>query len=316
MVERALLIVMGLGTAGWAEARAAFVPGHIYVLDSPAEPCALQPPGYPNDRIWEVDPATGAFSLFAEIPDGLCGVTTGLAFTPDGTALRTASFWNSTILEINGDGNTSIALGPQNGIAGPGGQNGIAYNATGDFFVFNIFDVLKFPAAGGPPVIVGPEIWGPGPLAVGPGGDVYIGDPGVGSASSTILRLTPDGALTTFDADHGALSLTTASNGDLFALSGTSLFQYVGGDPLSRGLVASLGPVASSSSIALSLDEETVFWASAGHLFSVDIATGSVVELVDLPGFSAGAGIAVAVPEPALLIPSMAVLVRFVRRRR
>ncbi|MBI5866595.1 MAG: hypothetical protein HZB38_19180 [Planctomycetes bacterium] len=84
--------------------RAGFVPGRLYVSGS-AGPCEEGP----NQAVFEFDPVTRESRMFAQLPEPICGFMTGLAFTPDGSRLRASVWDSSSIVEIDGDGNISVA---------------------------------------------------------------------------------------------------------------------------------------------------------------------------------------------------------------
>lgn len=157
--------------------------------------------GGPPDQIWEVNPQTGESRVFATLPPEICGGFQGLAFTPDGQYLRVGSFWDSQVLQIDGDGNFSVALGPEDGLNPPNGFNNLAYGAAGNFFVGTVLPtrILKFPAEGTPPTVFANRqdgIIGSTSLSFAPTGALY----------ATVF----DGGLTyRFDPDGGGEQFTS-----------------------------------------------------------------------------------------------------------
>ena len=132
-------------------ARGQFIPGHVFVSQARDEPCNF--PSVANDRIWEIDPETGEFRLFVELPhQEFCALLSGLTFTPDGTRLRASAWARHAILEFDSEGNFTVVLDLFDGIAFPGGFNNLAYDEDGNFYVVNSFGngLLRFPADGGP----------------------------------------------------------------------------------------------------------------------------------------------------------------------
>ena len=144
----AVLFSSGLTTGG------EFVPGHIFVSHIPNIFCAKPPEIEPPDRILEIDPETGEFSLFVELPE--CKHMTGLTFTPDGTRLRASALVTSEILEFDPDGKFTVVLDADDGISGPGGTNNITYDGEGNFYVVNAGSntLMRFPPDGGPGTVL------------------------------------------------------------------------------------------------------------------------------------------------------------------
>ncbi len=317
-----LLVIM----AGAQTAKGQFIPGHVYVSDFGPKPCYVGNPALPNDRIWDFDPATGQVSLFAEVSDALCGGMTGLAFTPAGAALRASMEFHSLILEFDGNANPVIALDGNDGIAGPGGTNNIAYDDFGNFFVVNADSgtILRFAPDDGPADVLADLddfVISPGAIATFPNGDLLYAN---GLSAQILFRITPSGMVTVFDTlpQPGLIwSVEISTSGEVFALDGAfggRLFRYPGGNAGARELfVQGFIDGSSASSIALSGDQSLMYVANEGNLQSVDLSSGTILTVGTVPGpwFSAGAGIAVYVPEPAML-GSLAIAALVVTRRR
>ncbi len=294
-----LVVLGGVARSAWAD----FTPGHVYVSDHGPEPCAGGP--YPNDRIWDINPVTGAVSLFVEVPDEICGFMTGLAFSPDGAHLRASVSSTWTVLEFDPSAGISVGLDSRDGIISPAGSNNIAYDSAGNFYVMDLIAIRKFPPDGGPATILAEGVTvDSGPIAVLPDGDVLYGFAGLGSLPPTLYRVAPDGAVTVFDSIF-AHSIAVSSAGDVFVLSG-NVYRYPAGDPGNRELVAeNFTNGAFSASMTLSPDESSLYVANATKLFGVNLSSGSVAELATIPGpyaSFAGAGIAVYVPEPTTIV--------------
>jgi hypothetical protein len=289
------------GLAG--SARAQFVPGRVYISEPPADLCGSFP-GLPNDRIWEIDPQTGQVSLFVELSDELCGYLNGLAFTPDATGLRASNFFTNSILQFDGSANASVALNAADGINEPLGGNNIAYDAASNFYVENAgsTNILRFPADGGPATVfadVFDGVTGAGPIAFAPNGDLYLGN-----ELGQIWRVGPDGSSSLFDSfvgSSGVLALTTDMAGNLFALGTGGVYRYQVGNPDSQQLIAPFMNLSGQTSMTMSPNQDSVYFAAGIHLYEIDAVTGAVSLLATLPveGPLAGSGIAVYVPEPA-----------------
>lgn len=287
-------------------ARGDFVPGRLYIADRPVEACPS--PHYANDRIWEVDPATGEANLFATIPDELCGIIYGIAFRPDGNALRTANYLYGAILEVDSDGQASVVYTVNDGLFQPGGGNGLAYNTAGDFFVSNNGAVVKFTGDIAPATVVAPGLFGPGPIAFAPNGDLYIG------AQQGVFRLAPDGSLTAFSS-YWVAGLAVSTLGDVYLIQPGGLYRYPQGDPQAGQFIAQLLIFGTfGTSMVLSGDESTMFVADSGRLLSVNVESGDITES-QIPGSTAGSGMALYVPEPSAGLLLAGVLLTFRRAR-
>ncbi len=124
-------------------ARADFVSGHLYLSAYQFKDC--QKP----DQIWDFDPVSRQYSLFAEIPES-CAYTNQLAFTPDGN-LRAALRARSKLVEFSGDGSYQTLLGPEDGLVG---VVGVAYDRFGSFYLSDLeTGVVQYPFYGGPPQV-------------------------------------------------------------------------------------------------------------------------------------------------------------------
>ncbi len=315
-----VLSSIGLIVAVAAPLRADFIPGRIYVSALADEGCIADP----NDRIYEFDPLTGNSRELSVLPNEWCGALNGLSFTPNDSALRAAVLLPNVVLELDGAGTTSVALDVRDGLAGPLGWNGIAYDQEDRFYVLNFWNdtILRFPAGGGPAIVFGDRsdgIGGPGPLALAPNGDLYYALFG----SDDILRFTGPGEAALFDTlprqRNGVNSLTTDSSGNLFVLTADGLYRYDGGDPSSRRLLSELVSITPQlSAITLSPDERSIYLADFGQMFSIDADRGTVTHLGSIgspAGLTAGSGIAVYVPEPNTLILILAGLAAACLRR-
>ena len=204
-------------------ARGQFVPGHVFAAELPGKVCKLAK-GFGSDRIWEIDPQTGEASLFVEIPPEMCGFMTGLAFTPDGTRLRGASFLRNEILEFDSEGNMTIVLDLSDGIAAPWGFNGLAYDANGNFYVGQrAGNILRFPSDGGPATVFADvlDCGGPEAIALAADGDLYCAT--IMFSNNLLRRMTPDGNAFPFDS-YGSIfpihTVTADDSGHVYVSSG------------------------------------------------------------------------------------------------
>ena len=282
---------------------AQFVPGHIFVAQSDDDACI----GAGRDRIWEIDPTTGDFTLFAQLFGDECAGMSGLTFTPDGTHLRASQFSLSRIVEFDSEGNFTTVLDESDGIFLPGGSNNIAYDAAGNFYVLNGFGapILRFPEDGGPGTIFADRedgVVGGGAIAFAADGDLYY----AGFEEDQVVRITPQGEGIVFDVypfNVNVLNLTADASGNVYVIvsgppTGTEILRYHTGDPSSRQVVA-IG--VWGYGIATTPDNTALYLAqSGGKLSTVDVADGTVDVVAEssdyLPLF--GLGIAVAPVRP------------------
>lgn len=115
--------------------------GRVYMSDNGASDF-----GFPNGRIWVLDPATGMSSVFFDSPDlDAAGFPTfgvnGIAFAPDGSALYMANMSTDTIYKLTLDGCAmgdcmpgilSVFVLPGSGIDGP---DNMAFDDQGNLWV-------------------------------------------------------------------------------------------------------------------------------------------------------------------------------------
>ncbi len=172
----ALWALMGLVLPGAAHAGGGgFTPGHVFV--SVFEPDACDFGG--REAIVEIDPTTGAASVFADSDDGVC-LLSGLRFTPDRTRLYALNWGHlfdppdlGWVQAFNPDGTSALILDQSDGLTRPSGANALAFDPAGNLYVLNAGNstILKFPVDGGPGTVVadgGEGIVGRGALDFAP----------------------------------------------------------------------------------------------------------------------------------------------------
>lgn len=320
-----LLGVFSFVVALAAPCAADFVPGRLYVVENIVEGCA---PSRPRPRILEIDPTTGQARAFAEIPIGFCGVQVGLAFTPDGSRLRIGEYFGSRVLEMDGNGNLSTALGASDGVRGPSGSNGMAFNAAGDFFLVNTIPdthIRMFPAGGGASTVFADATDGirrDNALATAPDGSVYYLNPGFGDGE--LLRFSSDGARTVIASALTTLelgSLAIDDRGDIYAWLANGIVRFRAGQTGPGERIASLEFFAFAVSMAFSPLDGLLYLVpeDANQIHSLDRETGALQLVVTQPfserGFL-GWGAAVFVPEPNSLCLMFLTFVAYRNRSR
>ena len=280
-----------------------FVPGHVFVSEPAPEACWTSA----SDRIWEFDPVCGEFSLFVEIPEEDCGTMMGIVFTPDGARLRAAMFGTSKILEFDADGNYTIVLDGSDGIFGPFGSNGIAYDKEGNFYslMFGGSGVIRFPPDGGHGAFLANfSPYFADSMAVTSDGIVYTGG-GFGGPSK-ILVVLPDGDISLVDQYSfvnypNALAVDTGGRLYVGLTQGT-LLTYDIGDPDSQTtLVDDSNLFCCDYPIVLRPDEKKLYLPGTWDdiLYLIDVIDGTIEAIGDYPGYGStdSRGIAV-VPHP------------------
>ena len=316
-----LLVILTIGVSIAAPVLAEFVPGRLYVSGG----IRLCPDGgeLQDDCIYEFDPLTGNSRVFATLPESLCGRLGGVTFTPDYSRLRVSSYSRSSILEIDGDGNVSVALGPQDGISGPQGGNNIAYAPNGDFYVHGGGRILRFPASGEPPAIfadVFDNIWGTGPIAIAPDGNLYCR--GV-SQDQLVLRIAPDGTVSPFDtlpSGHRLGSLVIDDEGTVFASTFGGTYRYNQQDSEDRQWLGGPPSGPPRTAITLSADQTTIYQVFNNAFWSIDANSGESIRLGFIEPdpdffFGVGYGMALYVPEPVSVTVLGIALLGALRRR-
>ncbi|TWT43920.1 hypothetical protein RAS1_03220 [Phycisphaerae bacterium RAS1] len=283
-------------------ARAEFQYGHVYVTHA-----GTGDPFTPIDTIYEIDPASGQVSPFLQYTNnrGLGG----MAFTPDGSGLRVFRRSLNQILEVRGDASQSVVLSGSDGLAGPAGNNGLAYDRNGDFFVFNdgFDDILRFPGGHGPPDQFVPAP-GYGSIAFGASGDLYWGGHDDGPQyDGLVLRIRPDGTTTYFDSfgTRNVQSLTGDSVGNLYVMTDENtgtIYKYPAENPALRQTLRT-GFGSFFGTLAVSPDLQTLYvGTSGGTLWGVDTTSGARRVVAAGDGFETFNAIAVYVPEPSSLL--------------
>ena len=291
---------------GAAPSPAQFKPGNVFVSEPAGKRCSLGEK-YGWDRIWEIDPYTGAVTLFAELRDNDCGYVTGLALTPDGCGLRASQLLASRIIEFTPDGSWMTVLGIDDGIIGPWGSNNLAYDRDGNFYVVNhsARSIVKFPADGGPGVVFadqGDGVRGAGPVAIASDGELYFGNT---QFEGYVLRLTPVGEVSLFDALDGfrfdPSGLASDNHAHVFMATNIGdVYRYDVANGSSRTLLAQFGRLSGSGTIAIASSQTWLHRTSraTNQLTAIQTTTGEEIVLAEVPlaqKFSSfGGGIAVA----------------------
>ncbi len=297
-------------------AAAQFVPGRVFVSDPANDFCSHTDDwGLPFafEHIYEIDPLTGEFHLFATIPREWCGWTTGMAFSPDGKRLRVSSLLNSAIFEFDAQGNRSVALDFSDGIRAPEGCNNIAFDRDGNFYIpakSATAGVLKFPADGGPAVPLGGPIGRPLSLAVSRTGDIFVTSyPNLTGSDNKIVRITQTGVSSDFDIFFGFNEVPNPITIDDFenvfvrvTSSPTTVYLYPNGIAKHREVVATcdfgLPEICSIGTLAMAADDSRLYslsWAPTLRLIAINLDEDTYDALaVSPPGvFPSSCGMAV-----------------------
>ncbi len=323
-----LALVIALAAPTARAGHMEFTPGAVYVTVFGSPKSCFGP--YP-DTIWEFNPATNQWRLFATTPSDMgCATFQALAFTPDGSRLRVADSLGSRIWEIDADGNITEALNADDLVRTPIGRNAIGYDLQQNFYNLNFGGprgIIRHPAEGGPPEIfadVDDGIVTSGSLAFPTDGAVYYA---ADSISNQILRFAGPHQVSVFDtiAELDVIESIVADelgNLYLFGIDYSTqtglLYRYRAGEPQSRELLRSLPD--SFATMALSGDAQTLYVAMATELAIVDLQSLDTVFVpIPLPfdTANAGFGAAVYVPEPGtvVMVGLLGLVVRARRRR-
>ena len=284
---------------------AQFKPGNVFVSDAAGKFCS-RGDRYGWDRIWEINPDTGEYRLFAELRDADCGFVTGLAFSPDGCHLRAAQLLRNRVLEFAADGSWQVVLDWDDGIRGPRGANNLAYDSQGDFFVSNADAVLWFRGGESPGAVFaipGAGYGSPSEIAFAVDGDLYYSHQ---TGESYIVRITPDGTIVPFltFTTRAAIGLASGGTGELFAAiididdARSGVYVYQPGVPTSEQPIVTGPPFSINNrfAIAVAPDEQVLYVARwrEGSVMSLGLSERTIVPLAVISGAHAFAeGIAV-----------------------
>lgn len=291
------------------------MPGRLYTSATPHPNCFGD---NPNDRIYEFDPATGQSRIFAEFSEDLCGLVSGLSFTPDGTRLRASAFWHNAIVAIDGDANMEVALDADDGIRGPGGSNNLAYDIAGNFFVANFSapNIMRYPADGGPGTVfadLADGVTASGPIDDAPDGGLYYAPVGTrrlrhfdAAGNGVLLDMLPE----------GIESLSVDSIGNVYVLTSQAIYRYEQGNPSTREVLAVIPFIGAGSTIIVAPGDSFLYASVGAAIYRVGATEGEVAFLgnvqVEDP-YNYGAGLAFYVPEPstlALIVPAMVLILQ------
>ncbi|TWT41990.1 hypothetical protein RAS1_31170 [Phycisphaerae bacterium RAS1] len=274
------VIVGSLSLSAVAPARGDFVPGRLYlggqyIFDTGA---------INYDMVWEFDPLTGTSRRFWEAT-GIRGQLGAVEFTPDGSRLRVAMFGSSRIYEVDGDGNGAQVMSSADGLNGP---HGMTYGPNGDFYVVNTnaFQILRYPAAGGPPTVFADAadgVNGGGTIQFAPSGDLYYAQYGLGNRE--VHRITQAGVGSLFammPSSLGSLTIDTLGNVFVFGSFGVWRFDYenaVTGRQIVPGQPSGWG-----GRIHLSIDENYIY-QGGNRVLRVPVEGGqwSDLGLIEMP---------------------------------
>lgn len=300
-----MILVVILAAAAGAltpPALAAFQPGHVYV------PGTFQPGTSPPGRIFEVNPATGSYRVFAEFPTP-GGVPRSLVFTPDGQYLR--AYHNGEIFQINGDGQIVESYSQRTGVSCSGRPNAMAFAPNGDFFVSTGF-IRRVPGDQPPSEIFpGSELLLSTPsIAFGPDGTLFAAD------SRRLYRFAPDGTRMILDEqalappvgsgptlgvdDDGVVYVRTVQDGS----RPSGIYRYRPETFYAPELFLRTDQFEGETpliAMTYSRSSGRLYYASGRIINEINVATGEVrrAAFVDYFPSYLGGGIAVYVPEPS-----------------
>ncbi len=268
-----------------------FVPGRVFIEELEPEACHLPEA---NNWLVAVDPETGEAWDVVGREDGLCN-NNGLAFAADGRTLRILNLGRNNILQLEDDGQLTVLYAGPDGLGGPFGRNGCAWDDLGSFYVANEYtaQILRFPASGGPAHIltdVADALSG-GALACARDGTLFYAD-------LDIWQVSQSGDVTRFDTpppNRFARSIAFDRSGTLFVAFSGHLYRYDAADPATRRLLAT-GFVTPGGDVAIAMspDDAYVYVSDADSLWAVDALSGERRLIYDTPWpRSSGRGIAV-----------------------
>jgi hypothetical protein len=256
-------------------ARAQFQRGDLYVAEWP-------------DKIVRVQPGTWSVTPFADAGDRLNGVS-AVTFSPS-AQLICSDFHVGKLLSFDAFGNASVLHDRSDGLSGPYGESGLAFDASGGLYVadFNLQAIRYFPADGGPASLLADATEGvvfPDGLAVAPNGNVIVGN----RNAKNLLQIAPTGEATVFDLlPDDAFSIVVRSNGDFYVACGLApkIYRYPGGDASQRQLLASFPRNSGNPALQFSPDESTLYFTSyaTGNLVTIDPDSGASVEVIPPQG--------------------------------
>lgn len=291
-----------------------FTPGNIFVAEPHISACFQVTEEFPGDRIWEINPRTGQASVFAEFYFEDCAYITGLAISPDGTRLRAASAAHDTIFEFAPDGTRREPLTGKNGILWPVGQNSIAFDSWGHFFVANggLQQILEFGQNdNGPRILADVEDnITRGQIGVSAGSSLYFAktDP-VGQDDRVFHVDTQSGEVSVFDEYGFTLTGIAIDEFDTLyvALLNGKIFRYKHADVATKTLIAQL---SGGVTITVAHSPGVIYAANVGEVKAIDSLTGEVTVIA--ADFGAGGvccGIAVVPPAAVPAVGGWALLV-------
>jgi hypothetical protein len=269
-----------------APARAQFVNGDFYVSCDP-------------DQILRVVPGTWSVSSFADQGDGLQWVS-ALEFTPDGTTLLCSDYNAVAVFAFDSAGNGTVLHDSSDGLKGPFGENGLAFDVSGNLYVSDYVarSIFFFPAGGGAGSVFADKsdgIINPDGLAFTASGDLLVANRG----KFDVLQIDPQGNATVFDTlPDDPFTIVIRDNGDVFVGTYSSperIYKYAGGDPAQRTVFASFSNNQGNPVLQLSPDQTTLYYTSylTGNLIEIDADTAAWTEVIPAGGLPGAIAIAI-----------------------
>jgi hypothetical protein len=258
-------LTIGLTLGGLAPpALAQFKEGDLYVSSW-------------DDRIYRVDPSTWSVTVFAGPLN-----PSAVVFSPN-RKLLSSLYYLSSISEFDANGAYRGVLDASDGIDGPFGANGLAYDDEANLYVSNYdsHEILRYSAAAEPVVFADAAdgIIKPDGLAFAANGNLYVAN----RDAFNILKINPAGEVSQFDTlPCNVFSIVVRDNGDIYAAcSGGDIYRYLGGNPSERVLLASFD---GTGNIAMQFDlEHTVLYYTVediGNLRTIDPDSGFSTEVI------------------------------------
>jgi sugar lactone lactonase YvrE len=265
---------------------AQFVPGDLYIGS--------------DTHIYRIDPLTWKASTFADATDGLTSASS-VAFSPLGTLLC-ANFSPAEVFEFDSGGTGTVVLDASDGLSGPLGESGLAYDSLGDLYICDYLQdaIIMAPAGGGQPLVFADSSDGlswPIGLSFSRDDVLYIAN----CSGKNILTADTSGNVVEFDkVPDRPFSVAVRRNGDVYALTwdapGTTVYRYPGGDATQRAVLAFFPTLFGGGAIQLSLDDASLYLTSygAGNLVVIGAESGAYSEVIAPGGLIAPAAITIA----------------------
>lgn len=269
-----LITVALLASSAWSH----FEIGQMYVID------------FQNSKVYYVNTQTWSYTV-ASASTALANNPGAIGFSHHGHMLL-ANYGDNTVIDLDGQGGSSVVLTAADGLAGPWGPSGVVIGpGHGDIYVTNINNtqIMQYTEDYSTSAIFADATDGleiPAAIAFLADGHMLVSDRGPSHMIHHFDSVT--GMAMLFDTlPEQPVDIAVRVNRDIYVLTDMgNIYRYPGGVASSRVLLGNYGAPSSTGGLDFSYDHDFLYHVCTtdGAVREIDPDTGAAVVKLTLPG--------------------------------